>query len=69
MGGRRLIGIVDCHRQECTAVAEYIRDNTEDPLVKIIREVESKKNAIWRFLEKPMAGNIDEIEKEHMEEL
>ena len=69
MGGRGLIGIVDCHRQECTAVAEYIRDNTEDPLVKIIREVESKKNAIWRFLEKPIAGNTDEIEKEHMEEL
>ena len=45
-GGMGLIGIVDCHRQECTAVAEYIRDNTVDPLVKIIREIESKKNSI-----------------------
>ena len=68
-GGRGLIGAIDCHRQECTAVAEYIRDNKVDPLVKIVRKFESKRNAIWSFLEKPKAGNTMTIEKEHMEEL
>ena len=42
LGGRGLIGVVDCHRQECSALAKYIQD-TEDPLIKIALKVESKK--------------------------
>ena len=68
-GGRGLIGIVDCHRQECTAIAKYINNNTIDPLVKIVKEVESTKNRIWSFLDKKKAGDTDTIEKEHFERL
>ena len=70
MGGRGLIGIVDCHRQECTALAKYIMESSElDPLVRITRDIESNKNGIMSYLENPKAGGVKEIEKEHLDEL
>ena len=69
LGGRGLIGLVDCHRQECTALAEYISTSTTDPLVKITHDIESTKNRVMSYLDKPKAGNVIEIEKEHLDEL
>ena len=60
-GGRGVIGVVDCHRQECTKLAEYIRKNTDDHLVQIVREVESKKAyGIMSFKRKGDSTTIDE---------
>ena len=44
LGGRGLIGAMDCYRQEHTKMATYIEQNTlEDPLVESVRRAEEKK--------------------------
>ena len=64
-GGRGLIGVEDCHRQECTKLAEYLITGTDD-LSKIICEAERpKKHGILSFLEPPKKGQTTEIDKEH----
>jgi len=68
-GGRGLIGVSDCHRQECTAIAEYIKNST-DPLTAIIKETErNKNNGILSFLNPKKHSNVDEIHDEHEKEL
>ena len=51
-GGRGLIGVVDCHRAECTNTAAYLYTASKtDPLCKIIlRAEEPKKHGIMSYL-------------------
>jgi len=42
--GRGLIGAIDCHQQECSALANYLNTaREEDPLVKIVERTECRK--------------------------
>ena len=44
LGGRGLIGAMDCYRQEHTKMATYIEQNTlDDPLVEIVKKAKEKK--------------------------
>ena len=68
-GGRGLIGLVDCHRQECSSMAEYL-SKSEDPLSIIARDIElTKNNSIMSYLNENKKGNAAIINVEHIEEL
>ena len=69
LGGRGLIGVFDFHRQECTALANYISKSGADSLVKITRDIESTKNGVMSYLIQPKVGNVKMIEDEHLDEL
>ena len=69
-GGRGLIGAMDCHRQECTKLAEYIKDVTWDPLVEIVRDEEKgKAYGIMSYLDRKRGGTTEQIDKEHLDEM
>ena len=64
MGGRGILSIFNCYRQECTAVANYIQQST-DPLTIIIKEVEApKKTGILSYLNNNKSGTTDIITNE-----
>ena len=67
-GGRGIIGAVDCHRQECTALAKYIHSRT-DELSAIIRECKSNKKGLMEHLEPERAGTTESIDEEHKSKL
>ena len=64
-GGRGLIGVTDCHRQECTKLAVYLSTST-DLHSQIICQVEKPmKHGILSFLEPTKEGRAEVIDKEH----
>ena len=68
-GGRGLIGAMDCYRQECTKIADYIDKNTQgDPLVGIVKEAENKKvYGIMSYLHgMERSRSTKENDKEHL---
>ena len=66
-GGRGLIGVHDCHRQECTAIARYIEENkNEDPLIDLIME---RDNFVLKYAEEHIEGDAKEIDEEHDDQL
>jgi len=68
-GDRGLIGTVDCHRQECYVLSQYLSDST-DPLSLVIRKTEhSKKHGLISFLAAPKKGTTKLIDAEHEEGL
>ena len=68
-GGRGLIGAADCHRQECTKLAEYL-SRSKDPFSKIICQVErTKKHGILSYLNTMKEGSTEDIDREHAEGL
>ena len=57
---------MDCFKQECTKLAEYI-DTATDPLVEIVRDAEKTKSyGILSYLDKTRGGTTDEIDKKHL---
>jgi hypothetical protein len=71
LGGRGLIGAMDCYRQECTKMANYINSNTQDdPLVAVVREAESKKTyGILSYRDgTERSRTTEEIDREHLAE-
>ena len=69
-GGRGLIGVIDCHRAECTNTAEYLSSASKtDPLCKIILQAEEpKKHGIMSYLTHNR-GSTDDIDKDHEKKL
>ena len=68
-GGRGMISAVDCHRQECTALANYIV-NGNNTLSRIIATVEQpKKYGLLSFLDPSKEGTTESIDKEHEREM
>ena len=60
-----MIGIVDCHRQECTKLAIYL-SASEDPFSRIVFETEKpKKHGILAFLHPLKEGSTKMIDDEH----
>ena len=61
--GRGLISVVDCYRQENTAMAKYLVANKlNDPLVDIVRRVEAAKcYGIMAYSHSPRRGNAKDI--------
>ena len=65
-GGRGLIGARACYRQEYTKLAQYLDNNTTDPLVKIVRDAgKTKVYSIMSYIDKERGGPTEEIDKEH----
>ena len=68
-GGRGLIGAEDCHRQECSALAKYIKSNN-DPLTTIIRASETPKvHGLLSYEGTPKEATTKAIDDEHNENL
>ena len=69
-GGRGLVGVVDCHRQECTKLAEYVEKAT-DPLVGIVRQMESRRvHGLMSWVRvHGKGGTTESINEEHVSEL
>ena len=42
-GGRGVIRVIDCYRQECNGIANYLSNNNHDPFVDIVKKSEGKK--------------------------
>ena len=72
-GGRGIISAMDCHTQECTALAAYMRESEtdgKDPLVKLVAEVEKGKTyGIMSYSAGLNNRNADETREYHNEEL
>ena len=68
-GGRGLIGTTDCHRQECTKLAEYLSLGTDQSSRIICQFEKTKKHGILSFLDPVRGGKTEDIDKEHAEGL
>ena len=70
-GGRGLIGVMDCHQQECEALAGYLKEaRGRDPLVRIVEQVESRKtNGIMKYYVGTKNKSAHDIDKTHQENL
>ena len=61
---------MDCFNQECSALAEYLEGNTDNPLVKIVTSTESKKSyGIISFSTGPTKRNTLDTDKYHYNSL
>ena len=71
MGGRGLIGATDCHRAECTGLADYVSTARHtDRLVNIVYAVEKvKKHGLISFLSEAKRGTPSIIDREHERKL
>ena len=70
-GGRGLIGAMDCHQQECEALAGYLKEaRGRDPLVRIVEQTESRKiNGIMKYYVGTKNKSAHDIDKPHKENL
>ena len=64
--GRGLLGVFDCHRQECSKMADYL-DTAEDPLVAIVKDSETRRvHGIMSYVAvSTTSATTEEINEEH----
>lgn len=68
-GGRGLIGAEDCHRKECSALAQYLSRNN-DPLSQIIKNADRPKAfGLLSYIGTPKEATTRSINDEHEEKL
>lgn len=67
-GGRGIIGAEDCHRQECSALVEYISNNS-DPLSTVIKRSSPKDKGLLSFATAPKKATNESIDNKHLKSL